>query len=365
MFVSSARFDTALRRSHTAVTEVDVRDPSGLVISTLSVVGGNAQMDATQSTRSSCHLTLQDPTGALVPNAASDILQPYSGYTLQLRRGIQYGDGSTETFPLGVFWPYNPPVQDTGSGLQITIDGYDTSKIIARSRWTTPYNVAGGTNTADAIRALINSRMTGLLYNVTRTNSTVPATTFGADTSQNDPWNDAQALAASDGMEVFFDANGVVVIRPVVNPDTAPVVAVYDDGPNCTVTEFDRTNNGDVIYTGVIVTSEGSGVPSPIRSERWLANTNIKIPFFYATSMITTQAQADAVADQLMQQVTRAEYGVVIKAIPDPRQQVGDVIRVRRAKSKIDDIFAITQLTMPLDPQTTMQITTSQRRTAG
>lgn len=341
-------------------------DESGMnVLMSLSVVSGSVQSDATQNTRSSCHLTFQDPSGDLVPNVANDLLQPYSGYTLQLRRGIQFADGTKETFPLGVFWPYNPQVTDDGSQLQITCDGYDTSKIISRSRWTQPYGIAAGTNTGTAIKNLLDTRLSGLQYNITPTNSTVPATTFGADTSQNDPWSDAQALAASDGMEVFFDANNVVVIRPIPNPDSAVVSNVFTDGPSSTVTEFDRTNNGDVIYTGVIVTSEGTGVTTPIRSELWKANTNLKIPYFYATSLITTQAQADAVAAALLPQVTRGQYGVVVKAIPDPRQQVGDVIQVVRGKSKINDVFTVVQLTMPLDPETPMQITTSQRRNPG
>lgn len=366
MHGSSSLFARAITRSHNAVSTVDVCDGSGQnVLAKLSIVSGSVQTDATQNTRGSCHLTFQDPDGVLVPNVATDLLQPYSGYTLKLRRGIEFPDGTVEDFPLGVFWPYNPQVTDTGDGLQITCDGYDTSKIISRSRWTQPYGIAKDTNSGTAIKNLLDTRLSGLRYNITPSTTTVPATTFGADTAQNDPWNDAQALAASDGMEVFFDANNVVVLRPIPNPDTAHVSNTYTDGASSTVIEFNRTNNGDVIYTGVVVTSEGSGVTTPIRSERWLANTNLKIPYFYATSLITTQAQADSVAAALMQQVTRGQYGVVVKAIPDPRMQVGDVIQVTRGKSKINDVFTIVQLTMPLDPETPMQITTSQRRDPG
>ena len=97
----------------------------------------------------------------------------------------------------------------------------------------------------------------------------------------------------------------------------------------------------------------------------WRADTDLRIPYFYTTSMITTQAQADAVALALMTRVTRAEYGVEVKAVPDPRQQLGDVVRIIRPKSKIDDVFSIVQLSMPLDESTPMTFQTSQRRTVG
>jgi hypothetical protein len=366
MYVSSPRFDAALRESHDVEIVCNVLDESrSNVVASLDIIQGNTQLDATQATRATCSLTLQDPSGGLIPNLATDILQPYSGYTLQLRRGIRWRDGTTETFPLGTFWPYNPRVNDTGDQLQLQIDGYDTSKIISRIRWTQPFPLASGMNTGEAIRTVLDDRLPGLRYNIEPTGNTIPATTLGADPNNNDPWKDVTALASSDGLEVFFDAGNVLTVRRIPDPDSDPVTAVYDDGINSIVTEFDRQNNGDVIYTGVIVTSEGSGVPVPIRSEMWRADTDLRIPYFYTTSYITTQDQADAVALALMTQVTRAEYGVEVKAVPDPRQQLGDVVRIGRARAKIADVFAIVQMTMPLDESTAMSFQTSQRRTPG
>lgn len=366
MYVSSSRFDTSVRLSHDVLAICDVMDESGSnAIMSLDIIAGNTSLDSTQKTRSQCNLTLQDPTGQLVPNEATDILQPYSGYTLRLQRGIAWRDGTSEAFPLGIFWPYNPRVNDTGDQLQIQIDGYDTSKIISRLRWTQPFALAAGTNTGQAIQQVIENRMPGLRYNIEPTDNTIPATTLGADPNNNDPWADVSSLASSDGLEVFFDAANVVTVRRIPDPDANPVVATYEDGVNATVTEFDRQNNGDVIYTGVIVTSEGSGVPTPITSEQWRSDTDLRIPYFYTTSFIKTQAQADATCAALMTQVTRAEYGVEVTALPDPRQQLGDIVRLRRDRSKIDDVFSIVQMTMPLDESTLMKFQTSQRRTPG
>jgi hypothetical protein len=366
VYLSSERFDTSLRESHDVEMVCNVMDETQTnVLATLDIVAGHTQLDGGQSTRGSCQLTLQDPTGLLVPNVADDLLQPYSGFTLQLERGIRWRDGTTETFPLGTFWPYNPQVNDSGDQLQIQVDGYDTSKIISRIRWTQPFVLDAGTNTGDAIKQVLDDRMPGLRYNIEPTGHTIPLTTLGADPNNNDPWADVSALASSDGLEVFFDAGNVLTVRRTPDPDVNPVVATYDDGVNSIVTEFDRQNNGDVIYTGVIVTSEGSGVPVPIRSERWRPDTDLRIPYFYTTSLITTQEQADAVAASLMTQVTRAEFGVVVHAVPDPRQELGDVVRIVRERSKIDDVFSIVQLTMPLDEATAMTFQTSQRRTPG
>jgi len=365
MFVSSNRFDRDIRNSHDVAARCDVIDPSGTnIVAQLDIVSGNVSADASRKIRRQCSLTMQDPTGALVPNTAQDWLQPLSGYTLQLHRGIAWKDGSSELFPLGTFMPYNPRVNDNDETLQVQIDGYDRSKIISRTRWTQPYSIPAGTNTGTAIRALLLDRMPSLRFNFEPTNTTVPATILGANMDENDPWNDAVALASADGMDLYFDARDIVTLRRVPDPDTDPVVATYDDGTDGTVVNFTRQNNGDVAYTGIIVTSEGSGV-TPRRLELWRPDTDIRIPYFYTTSFINTDEQMMNTALSLYRKVTRAQYGVEIQALADPRQEVDDVIRIVRAKSKINDVFSIVNMTMPLDAETLMSLQSSQRRTAG
>lgn len=365
MFTSSARFAASVKVSHDVAVKCEILDKSGqFVVAHLDVIGGNVSVDASRKTRRQCSLTLQDPTGQLVPDEINDFLQPYSGYHIRLWRGIRWRDGAEELFPLGTFAPYNPKISDTGDSLDIKLDGYDRSKLISRIRWTKPYAIPSGTNTGVAIRRIIDDRMPGMRFNFTPTNATVPATTLGTE-ADNDPWDDAQKLAASDGMELFFDARDVVTLRPIPDPDVGEIVSLYADDENCTFTSIDRENDASKMYTGVVVYSEGSEVQEPIRVEVWREDTDLKIPYFFPTSLIKTEEQAIETGKALLRRVGRAEFSVSLNTIPDPRREDGDLVRIRRERSKLDDIFVVNAFTIPLDSESEMSVATEKRRTAA
>lgn len=365
MFASSERFASSIISSHDVATRCDVLDKSGqLVIATLDIIGGNVSVDASRKTRRQTSINLQDPSGQLVPDEVNDLLQPYSGYQLQLWRGISWRDGTEELFPLGTFDPYNPKVSDTGDSLDISLDAYDRSKLISRIRWREPYVIPSGGNVGTVIRDALETRIPGMQYNFQPTNSTVPGVTLGTS-ADNDPWEDMAKIAASDGMELFFDARGVVVLRDIPDPENDTVMRVFDDGEDSVVTSFRRENDASKMYTGIIVYSEGSEIQAPIREEIWRADTDLRIPYFFPTGLIQTAAQARATGESLLRRVGRAEFAVELTAVPDPRQEDGDVVRVTRARSHLDDAFVISGLTMPLDADNAMTVSTEKRRAAA
>lgn len=362
MLFGSNRFDDAVIYGGDVATRCDVVDNKGqYVVRSLDVLSGSVSVDDSRKTRRQCSLTLQDPTGELVPNTAKDILQPYSGYYLKLYRGFSWSDGEQELMPLGTFAPYAPKIRDSDDSLEITLDGYDRSKIISRLRWTQPYIIAAQTNTAQAIHDLLDNRMPGLRYHLEPTKATVPLTVLGTSTD-NDPWDDAQTIASADGMELFFDADDIVTLRTIPDPLSDQEVRTYEDNAECTVTVFDRTNDAEKMYTGVIVYSEGTEIDAPIRVEVWRADTDLRIPYFFPTSLINNVAQATATGESILRRVGFSEFGVQLTIVPDPRADVGDVVRIRRALSKLDDPFVISSMSIPLDAESPMTMSTAMRR---
>jgi hypothetical protein len=365
MFASSERFAASIVSSHDVYTRCDVLDKTGqLIVATLDVVGGSVSVDTSRKTRRQTSITLQDPTGNLVPDEVTDLLQTYSGYQLQLWRGISWRDGTHEEFPLGTFDPSNPKINDTGDSLEISLDAYDHSKYISRVRWITPYVVPSGGNVATVIRDALETRMPGLQYNFQPTNSTVPGATLGTS-ADNDPWDDLTKIAASDGMELFFDARGVVVLRDIPDPENDLIVRTFDDGEDSVVTSFRRENDASKMYTGVIVYSEGSEITEPIRVEVWRQDTDLRIPYFFPTGLIQTVEQATKTGESLLRTVGRAEFAVEMTAIPDPRLEDGDVVRITRDRARLDDAFVVSGITMPLDADSEMTIATEKRRSAA
>jgi hypothetical protein len=362
MFTSSERFAASITASHDVATRCDVLDKTGrIVIATLDVISGSVSVDATRKTRRQCSLTLQDPTGELVPDELGDLLQPYSGYHFRLWRGISWRDGTEELFPLGTFAPYNPKVTDTGDNLEVSLEGYDRSKLISRIRFTDPYTIPSGEKTTTAVRNLIDSRQPGLRYNFAPSQATVPGTVLGVS-ADHDPWNDAVDIANADGMDLFFDARDVVVMRHIPDPDTQQIVRTFDDSVNSTVLSFRRENDASKMYTGVVVYSEGSEIVAPIRVAVWRNDTNLRIPYFFATGLITSIEQARQTGESLLRRVGKAEFSAELSIVPDPRIEDGDVVRVTRELSKMDDPFVISSFNMPLDATSEMTVTMERRR---
>lgn len=362
MFPSSDRFSRSIQRSHDVATTCTVVDANDTPVASLDVIGGNVSLDATQATRRQCTLDLQDPTGEIVPDLPTDFLQPYSGYYLQIARGISWRDGTSEMFPLGTFASFNPDIKDNGNSLAIKVNGFDRSKIISATRWTDPYPITDGTPLGDAVRNAIDNRMPGLRYNLEPTNYIVPATTLGLST-QNDPWADIVGIASAGGMDLFFDANDIVTMRTIPDYTLGSIVRYFEEGPNCTVTEFDRVNSADEMYTGVIVYSEGSGVTVPIRVAVWDPTTDLRIPYFFPTALITTEAQALQTGQSLLRRVGRSKFSVGLSIIPDPRHELGDIINIKRTRMKLNDAFVVNTATIPLDSNSTMHLGTAPRRT--
>jgi hypothetical protein len=335
-----------------------------LVIAQLDIVNGSVSVDAGRKTRRQCAITLQDPTGNLVPDEVDSLLQPYSGHHIQLWRGISWRDGTHEEYPLGTFAPYNPKINDTGDSLEITLDAYDRSKLMSRIRWIEPYVIPSGGNVGTVIRDAIETRMPGLSYNFQPTNATVPGATLGTS-ADNDPWDDVVKIANSDGMELFFDANDVVTMRKIPDPESGTAVRTYDDGVNSVVTSFRRENDASKMYTGIVVYSEGSEITAPIRVEVWREDTDLRIPYFFPTGLIQTEEQAIETGKSLLRRVGRAEFSVELTTIPDPRMEDGDIVRVVRERSRLDDVFVVSAFNMPLDATSEMTMSTEKRRAAA
>lgn len=366
MYPVSPAFRAALRRSHRMLARATVTDRAGEV-TTLQVTGGSVTADATAANRRRCQVTLTDGTGRLTPAGATSLLAPY-GNELRLERGLRLAAGD-ELVPLGVFGISETQVADTPGGLTITLTGYDRSKRVQRNRWTQPYTVAAGTNYADAIAAVLESRAPGGTYNFAPTSRVTPLLVFGLE-RDNDPWKDASSMAAAIGMELFFDAAGVRVLRPVPNLLTSPVADTYAPG-EAKLLGVTRKLTAEAAYNGAVVTGEAADTAAPVRAEAWDRDPTSATyagdpigsspfgarPYFLTSAFITTQAQAQDVADALLRSITYGAESLTFPAVVNPAHEPGDVVAVRRAASRVDGRYVLEQLTIPLTAGEQLQAT--------
>jgi hypothetical protein len=355
-------------QGHVVDVAIEVVDGEGLVLERMPVLAGRVEADESRLVRRTLEASIANPDGALTPKKAGDLLHPLSGNRLRVFRGVL----GQPLEPLGVFMVSRPKVRDSGFGPTLSLSGLDLARAVSRARWTDPYVVTAGQNVAAAGQALLASRVPGLRFNLSPTSRLTSLAVFGLE-RDNDPFKDATSLFEAIGHELFFDAAGVVVSRPVPDPEVDPVVASFVEGENSTLLSVEHDLDDEKAYNGVIVVGEGSSVGAPVRADVWDDNPDSPtyylgpygmVPFFLTSAFITTQAQAIEAGQALLRRLLRAAQAVVVEALPDPRRAPGDVARVTRQAAGVDAPYAAATVTMPLGVAEPMSLTMRPRAAA-
>src|SRR5215470_3351420 len=190
-----------LAESHTPVTRVQLFLTDGRVLD-LEHTGGSVPVDRTQAIRRTCSVTVADPS--LIPRTAVDKLATY-GARLRVARGVEYGDGSSELVPLGVF-RLDSVDGDISDG-PVTLAGKDLSAIVADDKFTEAYTASG--TVVGAVTALIQRSIPDADVVSTITDAPIGSRAFDVEA---DPWAGAQEIAQAAGAEVYCNADGVFII---------------------------------------------------------------------------------------------------------------------------------------------------------
>lgn len=410
-------FLTAVAKEHRWVIKVEVHTAAGDLVAdiTKNVTGGSITVDETAKIRRTCTLTLVGdpslvPPQVLIddPLSTIDMLHPAKANELWIYRGVRYPGGNEEYAQLGVFRMSKPNVVDSGSAITLTINGNDRSSVVSRLSWQKPYTLnatfddpqgSPGGNLAAAVQNTLDYIFTSegsapsiypnILYNLSTdldfygTDAfnnpvpfTYPITTWGGDpTNPSDPMSDLATFVAGAGAELFFDVQGNVVLRPIVQPSTAPVVDSihFKEGDNCTMVDIQRTIDETTAYNGVILYCNGTGVALPFVVRVWDINADSptyylgpwgQVPYRMTTTIIPAGADTIDVARQKGEQMAYQQLQLLlgsmdvvsIDTVPNPALQEGDCLLLERDRMKVADPYVISSMTIPLDPQSNQQI---------
>lgn len=365
MYPVSDAFEATLKQSHTMVTRAEIWEGSSMLQEFNINDGTVTVQDEAIRRRVTC--TLTDPDGSLTPATASDLLAPV-GNELRLYRGVVIpSTGVEEVVPLGVFGISDTRIYDSGGGLTLSIDAYDRARKVSRSKFTTEYVIAAGTNVATAIQAMINARVPGLTYNFTPTTAVTPVLVYNTG---DDPWAKARELAASIGYDLYFDQTGICCLTPVpVLTQSTPTVWDYEEGPEATFLYLNRRLTDERTYSHVVITGEGNGIGEPVRAEAY--DNNPASPTYYlgaygdivlfeSNRIITTFSQAQTVANARLQRVSGLVDLVEMQAIVNAAHDVYDVIGISRARLNIDARYVISKLSIPMTQDRAMNVSVKQ-----
>lgn len=363
----SAAFDAAvIAGGRPTVTGVVSR--FGVVqASGLPILGGQVMVDGGADIRRTMSCYLGDSNGTL-SRQLSTTLSPF-GNELALSAGFV---GVAATVPLGVFRIDDVQAESDGS---VSVGGSDRASVIAEAKFESPYVVPVGTNVAEAIRLLLVSRYPGTLpMNLAVTPVTVPATLVLQEGAQaGDPWRVARTLAAAVGYELFIDAGGTAVLRPVPNPAALPTDWVYQPGAGSLLLRVTNRVSSKGVKNVAVVTGESSSITTPVRATAEVTDAASPIypsgafgrrPDFSLTPIVSAVGEAQAAANARLLQIAGSGERLSFEAVPHPAHDAGDVVRITEASMGIDDLALLQSFSIDLGLTRSTQYETSGRRAA-
>lgn len=346
----------------------------GLPEMSLAITEGNVTVDDV-AIRRRATVSLTDPTGDLMPVTAFDLLMPGRN-ELQLWRGLYIpGEDEPELLSLGIFGISDLQIEDSGQGLHINIEGFDRARKLSKNRLPEDYHILAGTLTTTAIQNLCTEAYGAINFMSHGETDYTPNIIIEQG---EDPWEQAQKLAASIGCDLYFDAFGDCICEPM-RPDldmdeidwTYGESEIVDGREDGTLLYLSKRVSDEGVYSRVVATGETTSNEMPVRGEASdqdpLSPTYIDGPFgpvtyFMASSFITTHEQAVAAAQRQLAKSVGFFERIETITIVHPAHEIGDVIKIHRPKNKIDALYSIDKITIPMVHSRGMNISTRSRR---
>jgi len=387
----SPRWDAAIASSGRMVTLASILYGGVPVLRDLSIVAGSVVQDTTAASRGRCDVQLAEPT--LIPADLGDPLSP-DGYEIVLERGVVYRsaraassratltalvtedgdvlvtedgdvigwpliryspaiDAVIETKPLGVF-----PIQDSlidGVTLLTSISALDRSQRVRDAMLEDDYPIAGGTPFTDAIRTLIDFCVPGLEFDFVDCPHVTPPLVLPAF---SDPFDHAQLMARSVGMELFFNGYGRPVLRPELDVRTAAPVTTIAEGDGQTLKAIsmrrDRTksyNRWIAIGNNSANTTQYRGVATdddPSSPSYYYGRFGRKPAPPFKSTLIGSQAQAEAAAYAKLIGGLGIARELSAEATTNPALEAGDPILFKRERIGVNEVHIADSITTGL-----------------
>ncbi|MEV1013787.1 DUF5047 domain-containing protein [Micromonospora sp. NPDC049801] len=320
-------------------------DPDG---TTITILDGDVQLDGTADVRSTLELTT-DGTG-MWPTGSGSLLAPY-GNEVFVRRGVAFGNGTTEWVSLG-YHRINTTEQDDAPSGPVRISARDRMSGIVDGRLTAPRPFPAATTRGALLTALVAE-----IYPW--------ATIEWDDVAARDDQIGRQVIAEEDryavcnevvtsaGKTWWWDHRGVLVIR-TSTPASSPVWEV-NHGASGVLVEMGRRLTREGAYNAVVATGEGADTAYPARAV--VVDTNPlsptywggpfgKVPYFYNSPLLTSVSRARAAAATILARMVGLPYSVDLTAVPNPALEPDDPIRVTYPGRS--ELHVIDRLSIPL-----------------
>ena len=303
------------------------------------LIGGSVTVDYSRDERRSgdCEIWLKDANVGPGGLWYDKVFRFYRGIILSQYHYDPSYKSATLVWQIGSFMADRISEGSESANFKITFR--DLSKRMMLSKLTEATTFPEGTEIAVVIRALAaNSGVFDMLVPVTG-KQIGKDFTFETGMSR---WEIAKKIANDFGHELFFDHRGWLVMRPFIDPLTAPIylnlVAKRTgrgaENRKSNVGSYDRSASDERIFNHIVVIAEGTDRTTVYRAEarNTLSNSPTSIErigertMTYTSNFITTQAQAQETADALLAINALEQFTINVGTAVYPWVEVGTTI---------------------------------------
>lgn len=329
---------------------VDIHNADGtLWYSDAPVVEGSVSVSYDRAERRTFDLTLDNEDFIF----RSDPAGFWYDKIIKIYRGAQVGN-DTQYYQLGEF--LIDTISSPNFPALTKIAGRDYAKMLMQTKFSEATGFVVGQSLDAIVRAIaLNGGVTKV--NVPTTGKSLTSDIFFDGGSPR--WDAIAKLANDYGYELFFDAMGVLIMRPFVDPTTAPISYTFATGSSGNLGSYELKTNDTRIFNHVVVKGSGnSSLPvygyaentepsSPTRIARIGRRTMV-----YDSKFISDSNSATALAVALLKIYALESYEISVGSLTAPWMEVGTAIRFNdpNPAPAAPDRFLLTDITIPLAP---------------
>jgi hypothetical protein len=238
---------------------------------------------------------------------------------------------------LGVVTPNSPIVPgnrivQTPAGATIDVTGNDLALMISKDTFIAPESPVGASPTViGEIKRLLQDRVP-VVVAAGVTDTAVNTTLIYQQ--QSDRWAAVEDLAARIGADVRMNGDGQCEVYPITSASVATLIG----GPEGLQVSVDTEQTYDETYNYFVAdgTATVNGQSQPVRGTASITGGELvfggphgRYPKYYSSTMLNTQAAADAYAAQMRDtQIAGLTTDLYVEALPMPQLQIGDWVTV-------------------------------------
>jgi hypothetical protein len=338
-------------------------DPVG---TTIPVLRGSVTLDGTAEVRGTFSLettgVLQQDGESVWPRRAGDLLAPY-GNEVFIRYGVGLG-GEVIWTPLG-YYRIDVVEQSNSPYGSIRMGGFDRMIGITDGRLTQPREFEPTRSVASVFLELVSEIYPDavIIFDDESALETIGRTLIAED-SRLEP---LQELTTSLGKIMYWDGLGFLQVQNT--PDELVPVWEMKSGFKGVLTTAQRRITREGAFNGVVARGEGADTDDPVQAlvvdnggsspTRWGGRFG-RVPRFYASPFIRTEAQAEVVARAMLRRHIGLPYGVDFGTIVNPTLRPYEPTRITYGDGN-REIHVVERLTIPLRPGDRMTGTTREK----